>query len=163
MEIEGFFLLLVLLIIGSILVTGIVPVFMNYDYDNNIGSFFELSDKASTIDKKLEYLQQYEAALKNYGLDSGQSTIFFPTKNTNLEENFAVLGSLKQRLVDTAKMNPSSFEYQQAISQITSQEYCWFPTDVFLRGFYLKRYLFWLAWFPTETTNRCATRTTNSG
>lgn len=131
-------------------------VFIGYNFDREIGQWFELSDKASTIDKKLDYLQKFDDAVQKFDLTEGQSTIFFPTKETSLEENYAVLLTLKKRLNETANLSASSQEYQWAIRQITEDEYCWFHVQLFKQAFCLKQGVWFLALFPSSNENRCA-------
>jgi hypothetical protein len=131
-------------------------VFIGYNFDREIGQWFELSDKASTIDKKLDYIEKFDAAIQKYDLTEGQTTIFFPTRETSLEENYAILLTLEQRLNETANLSTSSQEYQWAIRQITEDEYCWFHIQLFKQGFYLKNGVWWLALFPSSNENRCA-------
>ena len=117
--------------------TFLDSLFLGYPYNANIGSYFDLSDKASKLDTKLDYLKQYSNALVESGLNEGQSTVFFQTKETSLEENYKVLQSLIERMEETKEMEINSFEYQTAIKQITEDEYCWFHTDVFVSGYYI--------------------------
>jgi hypothetical protein len=151
-----------LVVIGFalLIIYGVVclisSVFVGYNFNSNIGQWFELSDKASTIDKKLEYLERFDAAVQKYDLTEGQSTIFFPTKETSLEENYAVLQSLLQRLRDTKNLSTSSQEYQWALRQITEDEYCWFHLSLFQQAFLMKNGVWWLALFPADNVNRCA-------
>lgn len=151
-------LLVVLIAIGLIYLFAnlIGSVFVGYSFDSNIGQWFELSDKASTLDKKLDYLQKFDAAIQKYDLTEGQSTIFFPTKETSLEENYAVLLSLEQRLNQTSNLSVTSQEYQWAIRQITEDEYCWFHIGLFKQAFLLKNGVWFLAMFPASNVNRCA-------
>jgi len=92
----GWALLIIILVIVAIVII-VAPIGINYAYNNEIGNYFELSDKASTADAKLDYLVKYKQALVSHGLTTGQSTVFFPTQETSLEENFKVLLTLEQR------------------------------------------------------------------
>jgi len=149
-----------LMFIGIILaLTVIVPyqfISVGYSFDSNVGQWFELSDKASTIDRKLEYLGKFDAAVQKYGLTEGQSTVFFPTKETSLEENYIVLKTLLQRLNETSNLSVSSQEYQWALKQITENEYCWFHIALFKQAFYLKYGSYMFALLPSPNENRCA-------
>lgn len=148
-----------LILLCSMLVVAIaIPLYAiptNYEYDLSIGSFFELSDKASKLDVKLVYLKQYAAALENAGLDTGQTTVFFPTRETSLEENYRVLSSLVTRMEEISGMEIDSFQYQTAMQQITENEYCWFHEGVFRQGYLLKKGFWPLALFPSSSYNRC--------
>jgi hypothetical protein len=148
---------LALIFIGIVLLVILAynVISVGYSFDSNIGQWFELSDKASTIDKKLEYLDKFDVAVQKYGLTEGQSTVFFPTKETSLEENYIVLKTLLQRLNETSNLSTSSQEYQWAIKQITENEYCWFHVALFKQAFYLKNGGFLLALLPSHNENRC--------
>jgi hypothetical protein len=159
LNISWFKVAMILLAIGTvyIIIVGIAAIFIGYQFDANIGQWFELSDKASTIDKKLVYLDKFDAAVQKYGLTEGQSTIFFPTRETSLDENYVILQTLLQRLNETANLSRSSQEYQWAIRQITENEYCWFHIGLFKQAFYLKNGLWLFALTPSENENRCIT------
>jgi hypothetical protein len=149
------FLLFVVAIIVGIAAWVVDSFGLNYHYNNEIGSYFELSDKASTIDTKLEYLEKYEKGLLKYGLDKGQSTMNYQTSETDLSENYKVLLTLKERLKETKNLPKNSDAYQWAIKQIT-EEYCWFHQYVFMHGFYIKMGRPWFSLFPGRQQNNCA-------
>ena len=96
-------------------------VFANYSYSNSVGSYWELAIKASTIKHKSEYLNQYVAALDKAGL-ADSSALWLKTPNESVEQNKVALKSLQGRLEEIKGMDPSSFQYQQAMAQITAQE-----------------------------------------
>jgi hypothetical protein len=149
-------LLSIAIVLPVILAYNFISI--GYSFDSNIGQWFELSDKASTIDKKLEYLVKFDAAVQRYGLTEGQSTVFFPTMETSLEENYIVLKTLLQRLNETSNLPANSQEYQWAIKQITENEYCWFHIALFKQAFYLKHGGYLWAFLPSPNENRCADR-----
>jgi hypothetical protein len=100
---------------------GAREVMNRYEYSRTIRSYWELSVKASTLEKKSEYLDQFVAGLNAAHL-SGNNAIFFKTPDNSYEQNFAALTSLQTRMHEINEMNPKSFEYQVAIGQITAQE-----------------------------------------
>ena len=96
-------------------------VHANYEYEQTIGSFWELSDRASALDLKADYLDKYVAALDSAHL-SGHDAIIFPTPQNDVGQNLTALRSLQTRMHEIRTMDVQSFAYQQAISQITAQE-----------------------------------------
>lgn len=92
-----------------------------YSYDKNVGTYWELATRSSTLKQKAEYLQKYYDTLKE-SKHSEYSAIIFKTPTNNFDENLKVLHSLVERVHNTEKMNSNSLEYQMAIQQITKQE-----------------------------------------
>lgn len=84
-----------------------------YQYDVHIGSYCDLAIQAFDVDKKASYLGLYAEKLWLYGLDSGQSEIYFPTPKTDLALNFQLLESFIDRLNQAKQMDKNSLEYQQ--------------------------------------------------
>ena len=111
----------------------------NYQWDNTAQSYWNLSDKASTISAKADFIDKFVAALKSSDLADNDALIY-KTADNNCENNIQAVSTLKQRLDQIKGMNESSFEYQQAIQQITAQEQgeaekllttlqgCWYKT-----------------------------------
>jgi hypothetical protein len=93
----------------------------NYQYERDYQSYWNLADKASTIEQKAEYIDKYVNAIEN-GSMSGYNAIIFTTPDNSFEQNLIALKSLQVRLHKISKMDINSFEYQTAISQITQQE-----------------------------------------
>lgn len=106
------------------IVYGVAAYIFSYGYDRNIGSYYELSNQASTATLKVQYLQTFRDKLAQNDLLSGQAVLIFPTPQTSVDEQTKILDSLIDRLNKTAGMNESSFEYQQALYQITRNEFC---------------------------------------
>lgn len=109
----------VLALIGAAFIVD--DVHADYVYDNTIGSYWELSVKASTLEQKSTYLNSFVAALDTAHL-SGHDALVFETPDNDYDQNLIALKSLQQRMVEIKGMDVKSFEYQQAISQITAQE-----------------------------------------
>jgi len=129
---------------------------VSYRFDTTIGDKFELSDRASDAKTKLMYLDQFIDALRANDLTEGQSAIFFPRPSSDLAENYRTVLSLRARLAELADMDPNSMQYQQGMTQITLQEYCWFPINIFKQGYKLKNGIWWEgALLPTDVQNRC--------
>lgn len=103
----------------SVIYISTVIVF-NYNYDRTYGQYLKLSDDASTADTKLGYLKQYREAVSS--IDREQGAYVFQQKQYTKTEQLKILDSLIVRLEDSTKMDPKSFEYQQAMYQISGQE-----------------------------------------
>lgn len=124
-----------------------------YAYDVKIGQHLSLSDDASTAVKKLEYMDVYIGAIAK-NIHRNDARFVFKRERLTCDAQLTILGTLKQRLEETTKMNPESFEYQQAMAQISGQEYdhtldsidniihsCW------LRQNMLVVFTLWFGWF----------------
>ena len=100
----------------------IYEVRANYEYDNAIGSYWSLGIKASTLQQKSAYLDQYVAALEAQKLDGMHDAIFLQTPDNSYEQNMVALKSLQGRMHQIQGMDEQSFAYQTAMQQITAQE-----------------------------------------
>ena len=98
-----------------------ISVVANYQYNNKILSYWNLSVKASTLAQKSDYLNQFVSALQAADL-GGNNALFLKTPDNSYDQNFVTLQSLQSRLQQIQAMDPSSFQYNQAIQQITAQE-----------------------------------------
>lgn len=96
-------------------------VLADYDYENTIGSYWSLADKASSLNAKADYLNQFVAAVEAAHLD-GNDALFLKTPDNSIEQNMLALHSLQSRMNEIRGMDVTSFAYQQAIQQITAQE-----------------------------------------
>ena len=94
----------------------------NYHYERDIESYWNLAEKASTIQQKAVYMDKFVAGFKGKGFEGDYNAIFFKTPDNSFDKNLEALQSLKTRLNEIQKMNVTSFEYQTAIQQITAQE-----------------------------------------
>jgi hypothetical protein len=81
-----------------------------------------MADDASTAKLKLEYLNQYRGAVKKY-VTGEESVYFWKTPQNKVSTQLRVLDSLVHRIEQTAAMPEGSLEYQQAMAQITGQEF----------------------------------------
>ena len=94
----------------------------NYQYERDYESYWNLAEKASTIQQKAEYVNKFVVGFKGKGFEGDYNAVFFKTPDNSFDKNLEALESLKTRLDQIQKMNVSSFEYQTAIQQITAQE-----------------------------------------
>lgn len=96
-----------------------------YTYENKYGQLWELADKSSTISAKYSYINEFVIALEK-GYTNGDfadyNATFLQTPNNSFQKNLEALKTLSERLGEIREMNPSSFEYNTAIQQITAQE-----------------------------------------
>jgi hypothetical protein len=99
-----------------------IGVKANYKLEKDIMCNWELADKASTITQKSEYIDKFVKSLEDQKYQGTYNAIVFQTPNNSFDENMKALKSLQSRLHEIQEMNPSSFEYQTAIQQITQQE-----------------------------------------
>lgn len=150
------FIIIVVAVVGTVAYYGLYAIQVSYTFDTQIGDKFELSDRASDAKTKLLYLDQFIDALKANGLTEGQSAYLWPRPSSDLAQNYNTVLSLRARLAQLADMDPNSMQYQQGMTQITMQEYCWFPINIFRQGYDLKNGIWWNALLPTDVQNRCA-------
>jgi hypothetical protein len=94
----------------------------DFEYRNTVSSFWDLSEKASTLKQKSDYLDQYVAAVEQPGKFATNNATIFPTPNSSYDQNLVALKSLQGRMHQIQGMDESSFAYQTAIQQITAQE-----------------------------------------
>jgi hypothetical protein len=115
---------IILTVISSVIIVIDIAVGIlgHYQYSKQYESYWELSVKASSIEKKKEAIDKFVQALEKSNLNSKYNTLFLETPNNSFDENFAALKSLQIRLHDISKMDIKSFEYQTALQQITGQE-----------------------------------------
>jgi len=108
--------------IALMLVWGANEILAAYQYERTIGSYWHLSDKASTLVQKSAYLDKYVEALEHSGLAGTNNALFLWTPNNNFDQNMIALKSLQGRMHQIQNMDEQSFAYQTAIQQITAQE-----------------------------------------
>jgi hypothetical protein len=113
-----------LLLVVAVLILGTQIggcVHAEYHYSKNVGSYWSLAEKASTIKQKSEYMDKFVDALSKENFAANNAIILATPDNETASNNRAVK-SLQDRLHEIQGMNPKSFEYQAAIQQITAQE-----------------------------------------
>ena len=113
-----------LIIIGILVIALMIffKVIGNYQYERDYLSYWNLAEKASTIQQKASYMDQFVASFQNKGFNGEHNALFLKTRDNSFDNNYEALGSLKKRLDEIQKMDITSFQYQTAIQQITQQE-----------------------------------------
>lgn len=100
-------------------------ILASYRFEKAYGQLWSLADKSSTITAKQQHIAQFVSALEQgyaKGEFSSHDAIWLDTPNNAFTNNLEALKTLSGRLVEIQGMNPSSFEYNTAIQQITAQE-----------------------------------------
>lgn len=116
----------ILFCIGLVVLIAIYAIFgviANFEYERDYQSAWELADKSSTLAAKQKWMRHFvtslEAASSHF---SSHDAMFLKTPDNSFELNLAAVKSLDARLTDISKMDPTSFQYNTAIEQITKQE-----------------------------------------
>jgi hypothetical protein len=99
-----------------------IHIHADYDYSRRVQSYWNLGIKASTLQQKSVFLDQYVAALEGSGLTGSNDALVFKTPDNSFDENMVALKSLQGRINQIKGMDEQSFAYQTAIQQITAQE-----------------------------------------
>ena len=113
------------IVIGVVLliIQIVTSIMAEYSYNKDYSSLWELADKSSTIEAKADYISQFvEQIESNKDRFSKHDAIVFKTPNNEFSNNLKALVSLRDRLHEINKMDPTSFQYNTAIQQITEQE-----------------------------------------
>lgn len=126
MKIENRIILMVAAV-GTILLAIQIRTAIVADYrlENSYTQLWQLAEKSSTILAKKQYVTQFVAALESgyaKGDFASHNAKWLKTPNNSFNSNLDALKSLSGRLNEIQEMNPSSFEYNTAIQQITAQE-----------------------------------------
>jgi hypothetical protein len=116
-----------LFVCGLILaVIGIVSAIAeNYTWTRDYYSFWSLADKASSIPAKQQKLEEFYKCLVNgreRGVFASNNAKFLITPDNSFDTNLQALKTLVDRLEEIKQMDPTSFQYNTAIQQITAQE-----------------------------------------
>lgn len=114
----------ILIILATVAGIGISiwnRVYADYEWNNLVLSNWSLSDKASTISAKAGYIDKFIASLQGAELADNDALIY-KTADNNCANNIQAVTTLRDRLDQIKGMDESSFQYQQAIGQITQQE-----------------------------------------
>lgn len=99
-----------------------VDIIGSYQYENEIKSYWQLADKASTVENKSIYIDKFVESLENLRFEGKHDALYLSTPNNSFDSNLEALKTLQQRLQEIKKMDVTSFEYQTAMQQITEQE-----------------------------------------
>jgi hypothetical protein len=93
-------------------------------YVQNYESYWTMADRSSTLEAKAQYIDKFVTTL-----EENQNTQFapmnawlFPNPTKSFALNLQALKTLAARLHEIQTMDPASFQYNTAISQITAQE-----------------------------------------
>lgn len=100
---------------------AIQEIYTNYECNRDLRSYWKLSAKASTLKQKSLYLDKFVANLEAAHL-SGNNALILKTPDNSYEQNMTTLKSLQSRMEEIKSMDVKSFEYQQAMYQISAQE-----------------------------------------
>lgn len=112
-----------LTLVGTCAITSEISA--SYYFNKNYAQFWKLADKSSTIEAKQRYISKFVSALEagnSNGRFSSHNAIWLKTDDNSFEAHLTALKTLESRLNEIKGMNPSSFEYNTAIQQITGQE-----------------------------------------
>lgn len=127
-----------------------------YEFNKAVGDNFELADRASDAPTKLMYYEKFMVALNQYGLTHGPTAVFWNKPTSMLENNYAAAVSLENRLKTLTHTDPGSSQYQFGMQQVTTNEFCWFPIDIFEQGWYLQHGVWGSALTPQDVSDRCS-------
>lgn len=111
--------------LGVILLICLITqaVIANYNYERKFLSYWELSDRSSTILAKEQYITQFVNAInQDRSSFADYNALILKTPQNNFDNNLKAVTTLRDRLKDIEGMNESDFAYQTAIQQITAQE-----------------------------------------
>lgn len=113
-----------LVLSGLGLAVGLIMEGLNIhnQFETAIQSNWELSDRSSTLDAKAQYIEAYYNALESSGINGLSNALFYQNPTNDCATNIQVVKTLSDRLEQIKGMDESSFQYQQAIQQITAQE-----------------------------------------
>lgn len=109
------------LFLGLLAFHAIQEIYTRYECNRDLLSYWKLSAKASTLKQKSLYLDQLVSNLEAAQL-SGNNALLLKTPDNSYEQNMATLKSLQSRMEEIRSMDVKSFEYQQAMYQISAQE-----------------------------------------
>lgn len=116
----GVIMLIVSLIMIVLMI--VLGIRVHYQYQREVESYWHIAEKASTIEAKSQYIDSFYVALQRADLSGMHDAIIYPTMDNSFDYNFKMLKTLEDRLQEIKGMDVTSFQYQQAISQITAQE-----------------------------------------
>jgi hypothetical protein len=100
-------------------------VMMSYEFENKYSKSWDLAQKSSTIQAKMDYINIFLNDLEQgnkRGDFASHNAILLKTQNNSFKDNVGAIKTLANRLRDIKDMDPKSFEYNVAIQQITAQE-----------------------------------------
>jgi hypothetical protein len=129
---------------------------LTLEYERNVEVYFNYADRASDAKTKSSYFNQYMEALEKYDLIQGCNAIYFCEQpNASLEKNYIVAKSLQNRLTELSLLDEKETAYQLGMTQMTENEFCWFPTGTFYQKYMLDRGGWGVAITPEYPTDLC--------
>lgn len=96
--------------------------YTDYVYERDYLCHWNLADKSSTIVAKKQHMENFYNALNKSEIFASHNALIFKTDDNSYVKNMDALKTLVNRLTEIEEMSPSSFEYNTAIQQITTQE-----------------------------------------
>ncbi len=115
------FLLTIPVIIWIFLIASYVT--HDYQWNNKYLYAWDLGVKQSTLAGKSQYISEFTDTIKEHRADFAEyNAIFLKTPNNSFEKNLEALNTLCIRMKEIQEMDPTSFQYNTAIEQITRQE-----------------------------------------
>lgn len=126
-------------------------------YQREIGIYFKYADRASDASTKSEYFNQYVDAIEKEGLTEGCTSIFYCEQpNAQLKDNYKALKSLQTRLNELKQLDEKETAYQLGMTQMTENEFCWFPIEPFRQAYMLRNGAWGDSITPDGVSNMCA-------
>lgn len=119
MKITGVILIVLSISLSGVLIWRVINA--NYEWSNSVLSNWTLADKSSTLEAKSGYIDKFVQALQSNNL-ADNNALIYKTADNNCQNNIQAVSTLKDRLNQIKGMDETSFQYQQAIQQITAQE-----------------------------------------
>jgi Tfp pilus assembly protein PilN len=146
------FLLIFGAVIGLTVCLAGGGIYLTYSYNVRMGQYAQLADDASTAQKKLEHLNKYKEQVQKY-IQRNEARYIFKKERLTRNNQLAILDTLIQRLDEATKMQPDTMQYQQAMLQITGQEFDHVLTQInsifnacWLRQSGLAVFSLWFSW-----------------
>lgn len=121
-------------------------------YNRDAGSYYNMAVDASSAKLKLEHLQTYRNNVERLGLTEGYCGWLLILPQKNMKNQTEILDSIIERLERVSELDEGSFEYQQALYQISRNDLCHrgddetancFQEELFARKYVLD-YYFWI-------------------
>jgi ABC-type multidrug transport system fused ATPase/permease subunit len=116
------FILIVVSVVGLAICLVSGAVYYTYSYNVRMGQYAQLADDASTAQKKLEHLEKYKERVQKY-IYRNEARYLFKKERLTRDNQLEILDTLIQRLEEAKLMKPDTMQYQQAMLQITGQEF----------------------------------------
>lgn len=158
-------IIIVISIVAVAVILGVVFAISAWnEYNNDIKwqtccrDFFELSDSATTPEKKIYYMDKYLEGLRSEGLDKGVNSVFNSDRPyANNAFIYSLATDIRTKLVKWNATDPvtSPAGYKLLQDDITWQDYCWYPRHAMHQAFQLKQGGWGAALWPPEQYDFC--------